>query len=311
VLPRRFAPTLGALAASAALTALLTACSRDALERRMSTADSVRADDPVWKSTRPPRAQPVSMTEPNLVIVTARDYSFDAPTALPAGLTTLRLVNDGSEIHNVQLLKVPGDNGRSAGDLIQAYQHGRPRPDWAVEVGGPNAVAPGGTANATFLLEPGEYAVICPVVGKDGQAHSMKGMVRPLTVPREGARIAPAPKPDLAMSLVDYNFELQEPISAGQKTIRITNNGKQPHEVLLVRLADGQRASDYVTWYRKQAGPPPGELMGGVTSIAPGSEATVTANLPAGNYALLCLIPDQGDGRPHVDHGMIREIKIG
>ena len=310
MLVRRLAPAVGALAASASLIALLTGCSRDAIERRMSTADSVRADDPVWKSTRAPRAQPVSMTEPNMVMVTARDYSFDAPTEVPAGLTTLRLINDGSEIHNLQLLKVPGDNGRSAGDLVQAFQHGRPRPDWAVEVGGPNAVAPGGTSNVTFLLEPGEYAVICPVVGKDGEAHTMKGMVRPLTVSSEGARIAPAPKPDMEMTLVDYNFGLDGPITAGNRTIRITNNGKQPHEVLLVRLAQGQRASDYMTWYRKQAGPPPGELMGGVTAIAPGSEATVTADLPAGNYALLCLIPDQSDGRPHADHGMIREITI-
>jgi uncharacterized cupredoxin-like copper-binding protein len=301
-------PVLAALAA-AALAALLTGCSRDAIERRMSTADSVRADDPVWKSVRPPRQEAVSMTEPNVVTMVARDYTFEAPTEIPAGFTTLRLVNSGQEIHNLELVKV--DRSHSSGELITALQMGKPRPSWAVAVGGPNQVAPGGESNATFLLEPGDYAVICPVVGKDGKIHFTHGMARPLTVTSEGARVAPEPTPDLTMTLVDYDYEIKQPVPAGRHAIRITNRGKQPHEVLLVRLTPGKRASDYVAWYAKQTGDPPGELKGGVTAIAPGRSATVTADLEAGRYALLCLIPDEGDGRPHVEHGMIREIVIG
>jgi uncharacterized cupredoxin-like copper-binding protein len=307
VLVRRLTPV--AIALSGALTVPLAACSRGDIERRMSTADSVRADDPVWKSTRPPRQSVISMTEPNMVNVVARDYAFDAPTELPAGFTTIHLVNEGKEIHNVQLLKAPGGQGRTAGDLVQALQMGR-RPDWATDVGGPNLAGPGGSANATFLLEPGDYAIVCPVVGRDGQQHLMKGMARPLTVTREGARVAPEPTPDLQITLVDYNYDLSKPITAGQHAIRIVNNGEQPHEVLLVRLAPGKRAQDYAAWYAKQSGQAPGELLGGVSSIAPGRQATVTADFEPGDYALLCLVPDAGDGRPHVQHGMIREIRI-
>jgi plastocyanin len=306
--PARYpAPRLAALAAATSLAAL-AACSRDALEQRMSTADSVRADDPVWKSTRPPRPEIVSMTEPNVVTVTARDYAFDAPAQLPAGFTTIRLVNEGGESHNLQLVRVEGRH--SSGDLITALSMGQPRPDWAVDAGGPNQAAPKDTSNATFLLEPGDYAIICPIMGPDGKPHVMKGMARPLTVTREGARIAPAPIPDLTMTLVDYGFDVKQPIEAGERTIRVTNDGEQPHEVLLVRLAPGRRAQDYAAWYAKQSGAAPGELMGGISSIAPGTEATVTADLQPGTYALLCLIPDAKDGRPHVAHGMIREIRV-
>jgi len=307
VLVRRL--TSPRVAIGAALTLALAACSRDDIERRMSTADSVRAEDPVWKSTRPPRPAVVSMTEPNVVTVVARDYSFDAPTELPAGFTTLHLVNQGKEVHNIQLLKAPGGQGRTAGDLVQELQMGR-HPAWAVPAGGPNLAAGGGEANATFLLEPGDYALVCLVVGSDGKPHVMKGMARPLTVTREGARVAPEPTPDLTMTLVDYNYDMSKPITAGQHAIRIVNNGEQPHEVLLVRLAPGRRAQDYAAWYAKQSGPAPGELLGGVSAIAPGRQATVTADFEPGDYALLCLIPDAGDGRPHVQHGMIREIRI-
>jgi uncharacterized cupredoxin-like copper-binding protein len=309
VLVRR--PTHHCLTLSAAVATLvaLAGCSREDIEHRMSTADSVRAEDPVWKSVKPPRQQVISMTEPNVVTVIAREYSFQAPTDVPAGFTTLHLVNEGQEIHNVQLLKAPGGQGRTAGDLVQELQMGH-HPDWVVDVGGPNLVAPGRSANATFLLEPGDYAIICPVVGKDGKPHLMKGMARPLTVTREGARVAPEPTPDVTMTLVDYNYDVSKPITAGQHTIRIVNNGKQPHEVLLVRLAPGKRAQDYVAWYGKQSDQPPGDLLGGVSAIAPGREATVNADFEPGDYALLCLLPDAKDGKPHVQHGMIKEIRI-
>jgi len=303
---RRLPPRLIALSAAALA---LAACSREDIERRMSAADSVRAEDPVWKSVRPPRQAVVSMTEPNVVNVVAREYSFEAPTELPAGFTTFHLVNDGHEIHNIQLLKAQGGQGRTAGDLVQELQMGR-QPDWATDVGGPNLAQPGGSANATFLLEPGEYVIVCPVKGADGKPHLAKGMARPLTVTREGARVAPEPTPDLTMTLVDYNFDLSKPLSAGPHTLRIVNNGEQPHEVLLVRLAPGKRAQDYATWYATRSGSAPGELLGGVSAIAPGRRATVTADFEPGDYALLCLIPDAGDGRPHVEHGMIREIRI-
>ena len=80
---------------------------------------------------------------------------------------------------------------------------------------------------------------------------------------------------------------------------------------MVLRLAPGKRAADYISWYARQDGPPPGELVGGVTSIQPGKDAIVQANLPAGTYALFCLIPDAKDGRSHVAHGMIREINVG
>ena len=35
-----------------------------------------------------------------------------------------------------------------------------------------------------------------------------------------------------------------------------------------------------------------------------------TADLTPGNYALLCFVPDAKDGKPHLEHGMVKQFKI-
>jgi hypothetical protein len=42
-----------------------------------------------------------------------------------------------------------------------------------------------------------------------------------------------------------------------------------------------------------------------------GRHAYINANLEPGNYALVCFMPDAKDGKPHLMHGMIKEVKVG
>ena len=39
--------------------------------------------------------------------------------------------------------------------------------------------------------------------------------------------------------------------------------------------------------------------------------ATFSADLTAGEYALMCFVPDSKDGKPHFAHGMMKTIKVG
>lgn len=43
---------------------------------------------------------------PAVVTVTAKDYSYEAPDTITAGMTTLRLVNQGKELHHIQLVRL-------------------------------------------------------------------------------------------------------------------------------------------------------------------------------------------------------------
>jgi hypothetical protein len=36
----------------------------------------------------------------------------------------------------------------------------------------------------------------------------------------------------------------------------------------------------------------------------------VEVDLPAGDYALVCFIPDDKDGKPHFVHGMAKQTKV-
>jgi hypothetical protein len=138
----------------------------------------------------------------------------------------------------------------------------------------------------------------------------MKGMVRPLTVTAASGPAPSDPAADLVMKLVDYDFQLSAPLTAGKHTIRVENAGPQPHELVLVRLEPGKEPVDFAQWGDKQVGPAPGELYGGVSAIMPGTHAFVEVDLPAGEYGLICFIPDIKDGTPHFHHGMMKRITV-
>ena len=245
---------------------------------------------------------------PNVVTVTAHDYTFDAPAEIPAGLTTFQLVNRGPSLHHLQLIKLEG--GKSGDDFVAALKAGGPPPQWATLAGGPNPPEPGSMTSATLVMEPGSYAIVCFVPSLDGMPHLMKGMVHALKVTGTSQAGAAEPAADVVMKLVDFDFQLSAPIKAGRHTIRVENAGAQPHEVAFVRLKPGKTGADFTAWGEKPEGPAPGEVHGGISGIMPGTHAFANLDLPAGEYALICFFPDIKDGKAHFEHGMMKVIQV-
>jgi hypothetical protein len=251
-------------------------------------------------------AKPV--VKARVVTVTGKDFKFDAPDEIPAGLTEFRFLNKGPSIHHMQILRLT--NGKTFGDLSAALKRQGPPPKWMKEVGGPNAPAPGMESNATLMLEPGNYAIIC-FVDIGGMPHFTKGMVRPLKVVAPSGPAASNPIPDVTATLVDYNFKLSAPILAGTRTIKVVNSGAQPHELELVQLAPGKTANDFLAWAGGgMKGPPPAKPIGGIAGLERGMSQTFTANFTPGDYALICFIPDAKDGKPHFTHGMTKDFSV-
>ena len=242
-----------------------------------------------------------------VVRVTGEDFKFDAPDVIPAGLTEFRFLNKGPSLHHMTIIKL-GAN-KTIDDLRAAFANPGPPPAWAKVMGGPNAADSGLESNATVMLEPGNYALVC-FVDLGGPPHFAKGMIRPLrVVPAKTTDIKP--KADLTATLVDYSFRLSSPIRAGTRTIRVHNASSQEHEVELIQLAPGKSLSDLMTWLSKMEGPPPGKALGGVAGIAPGLTQYFTADFSSGSkYVLICFIPDAKDGKPHFAHGMAQQITV-
>ncbi|GAC1647016.1 MAG: hypothetical protein NVS4B3_00390 [Gemmatimonadaceae bacterium] len=244
-----------------------------------------------------------------VVTVHGTNFAFDAPLTIPAGMTTFKFVNDGPGLHQAQLVRL--DGGKTMDDLRTALAASAPLPSWIAFVGGPNAVDPGITGNATLDLPPGNYALLCVVNVPGGVPHFMRGMFRQLTVVPAPRTTAAAPAADVTITLDDYKFALSKPLAAGPHTFEVRNPDDQPHEVELIRLAPGKTAADMVNWLQNPQGPPPRKALGGVAIIAPaGGPMYFTATLESGEYALLCFVPDKIDGKPHFMHGMIKALTI-
>lgn len=280
-------------------TLLLAACRSD------KRAEAPVADTDVGQPAR--ASGEATAAAPTVVTVTAHDYAFEAPDQIAAGFITMRLVNQGPSLHHVQLLKL--EEGKTMADFAAALKAGGP-PQWALPAGGPNPPESGDTATVEMKLDPGQYVMVCFVPAADGQPHLMKGMMRPLTVTGSGSTMTAEPSADVTMKLVDFDFQLSKPLTAGRHLLRIDNAGTQPHELAIVRMAPGKEPMSFASWGERPVGKAPGQMYGGVSAIMPGTTVYVPLDLPAGEYGLLCFVPDMKDGKPHFAHGMVKKLTI-
>jgi hypothetical protein len=241
-----------------------------------------------------------------VIEITGLDYAFQMPDTIPGGWVTLRLHNKGTELHHAFVVRL--EQGKTLADLA-ALPPDSPLPVWAVAAGGPSAPAPGSSLDAVVKLTPGNYAMLCVIPSADHKPHILKGMVKPFTVVAPTAQAA-APQPDIHLTLSDYDFQFDKPLSAGQHVIAVETAASQPHEIVVARLMPGKTAEELLQWVDVQNGPPPAVIVGGVTGLSSGETNEFPVSLEPGDYALICFIPDAKDGKPHAVHGMMKQIKI-
>ncbi|HET7025501.1 MAG TPA: hypothetical protein VFI39_09890 [Gemmatimonadales bacterium] len=241
------------------------------------------------------------------LVVTARDYAFEAPDSVPAGLTEIREHNLGPSLHHISMYRLAA--GKSMVDFMGALKPGAPIPEWAAAIGGPNSPVPGGWSNSTVVLTPAHYVLICFISDSAGHPHFAMGMERELVV--TGATKAMLPKAGRTVDLSDYAFGVPATVPAGKQVWRFTNSSAQPHEALLVQLAPGKRAADVTAWVDAgMHGQPPAMPLGGISPLAPGGSSEVAFELAPGSYALLCFLPDAKDGQDHWKHGMVKAFEV-
>jgi uncharacterized cupredoxin-like copper-binding protein len=261
-------------------------------------------------STGKPAASRPPPPAPNLVTITAIDYALTAPDTIPAGLTTLRMINAGREPHQAVVAGAPG---KSFAELQAALLTEGAFPDWVSFPGGDGVVSSGDSAIVTVNLAAGNYLLLCYIASLDGKLHIEKGMYRRLVVvpAPAGTRAAAEPTTDVTVTLSDYAFALSAPLRAGTHTIRIENNGPQLHELTLERLEPGKTLADWKAWMTGgMRGTPPSQPAGGLTGPDKGKVGWLTVTLAPGNYLLNCYVADAKDGKPHFAHGMVREITV-
>lgn len=111
------------------------------------------------------------------------EFKIDMPSSLKAGTTTFKIDNVGVEGHMALILHLaPGKTLQDAVNFVESDgpPSGPPPVDWA---GGVDSLSPQQAGYTTIDLQPGKYAVICPMTDPStGKSHAMLGMVKEITV---------------------------------------------------------------------------------------------------------------------------------
>ena len=261
----------------------------------------------------------------NVVEITARGYSLEAPARIPSGWTTLRLRNESGMEHFVIVERLPAGKtlADSRAEVVPVFQDaldlinaGRPDegfaefgrlPAWYSEVaflGGPGLLAGGATGQTSLYLEPGTYVIEC-YVKTDGRFHSSDGMIAQIVVTDEpGGGSEPAATMELTLS--NAGIAVDGELRPGLQTIKVAFAEQMTHEhglgtdVHLVRLTS-DAASDTVAQWMNWADPHglstpgPGEFLGGTHEMPAGSTAYFTALITPGRYAFVAEVPNPGE----------------
>ncbi len=244
--------------------------------------------------------------------VGATELAYDAPASIPAGRTRIVLANRGAEDHNALIVRLadPADYPE-----LRAQLMGTTGPGIAAlgsMAGGLSFVPPGGQASVVVDFEPGTYVLVDYARGPDGYPHFAKGMMTPLEVAGPWSA-TPWPDTGPMLTLHDFGYDGVESIAPGHATITIRNEGTQPHEVNIARLADGVTVDD-IRAAIDGGGSLPGEpwsAVGGSAAIAPGSTVQLDVDLPTGDYAFFCVWTDSATRKQHLQLGMVAPLTVG
>lgn len=275
---------------------------------------------------REPSSQNLASVTPTVVPVSSANYTFHAPDTVDAGWTTFQFSHNGEDVHYAHIVQL--DSGGTVKELLDAYAEAirtsAARPKWIKRFGGPGGVAPGGSSAVTQNLEPGSYVWICPVEDTAGHPHFAKGeskafVVRAATNP---AGQASPPVASAVIRLMDFTFAVDSQLTAGRHMIRVENTGSEPHDLVMMKLAPGETLEQVRSFLNPERARRPGEagqplpplkslelLAGGIAVIAPGMHVFFQADLTPGEYLLVCMTTAP-DGRSHIEHGMIQQIRI-
>ena len=243
------------------------------------------------------------------------------PTSVKAGLVTMTLTNSDDILRSAQIVRLEG--GHTVSEFLKTVVNNEgeggeapPIPDWAQDGGGVATVKPGKSASVTQVLAPGKYG-IWDDEGEDTQNNAL-GARGEFTVTGEAVD-ATLPAQPATVTVTDdgddkYGFEFKG-LKAGTNNVRFENTGEQLHHAQFFPLKKGatiKQTTAFLSASGQPEGPPPVDFEKGVgTSVIDGDIAqSITLDLPAGRYAVICFINDREGGKSHYQDGMIEELTI-
>lgn len=109
---------------------------------------------------------------------------------------------------------------------------------------------------------------------------------------------------------------MPDEIKAGPMWWQLTNKGTQPHDLSIHKLGDGLTLEDLEAQLEAaEADPqaPPPEGAAPLAAVGVGQTMWIQYDLPAGDYVVLCQVPDFSTTPPGPSHwhkGMLHEFTV-
>ena len=196
--------------------------------------------------------------------------------------------------------------------------------------GGPGSIDAGQESTVIFNLQTGTYVVVCVIPDENGTPHYQMGMLAPLTV-TEVLTAGTEPTAETTVDLIEFSFKnLPAELAAGKHIWKVTDTGKQLHELGICKLSPGVtfdqvkamlsapppaspvagQASSSPAATPVMSGPPPFVVVAGVAPMSPGETNWAMLDLTAGGYFAICFVPDPKTGAPHFALGMLMPFTV-
>lgn len=255
-------------------------------------------------STPAPTATPVPMPE---VTVEVSDAGISAPAEMPAGLVAVTVNNSTQAPTGPIFARLnEGVSQEQFMEALMADESGMAAISLVTLLGGAQAGA-GESVRTVFDLKPGNHIALGFGEGPPQLAN--------FTVAAGSGAAPAAPAAAVNAELLDFQFALPDQIKAGVQTWQIENKGGQWHEMVVVKLNEGVTADDLMAMMmsgEEPDGPPPFEQVAFWAPMSAGERAWMDVDLPAGEYTVLCFLPDFASDPPksHLEHGMVRTLTV-
>lgn len=116
--------------------------------------------------------------------------------------------------------------------------------------------------------------------------------------------------PTVRITAREYVFLAPDTLPAGLTHFILSNEGKERHEALMVRIPEGHTLKEVFASVADSGRVPDWvERSGGPNSTSPGLTTEIAEQLRPGTYVWFCFI-SAPDRRPHISHGMIRAVTV-
>ena len=261
------------------------------------------------------------------LVVTTDGTDFTVPAEVESGRYRLVLQNDSALATELNLALVP--EGMTAADIeaafLEAAEAEVPPPlVYELVLNGGAAAEPGASGEVVLDLAPGDWVFNLVGFGEE----DVEGIDLYKTVAVTGEPPAAEDPADAAeVAMIDFDFEVPADLAGGPQIWKVTNNGSQPHHLVLASVPDGTTEEQVLELLNAFFGPPATPEAGatpvepalgpddyvevGFTGILSSGQANwLEFDLAPGTYVAICFIPDQETGMPHVMMGMLEVFTV-